>query len=355
MEQVKNLIFQNDNFTFYAVALALALTVAICLVQVIRTPPLLKRRFDRAVRRCGLHNAQNEYPVLISVKRDKDKPHGLILKIRNKGLSLPDFNNHYERLRVAMGGIFRMEYGRNINYTLLFFLPQKYIRPALFTPDDSALGSIDVKHIINMLIVGATGTGKTVALKILLTKIARFQSDAKIWLLDFKQFDFQNLSDKPRYYGYADCLQGLEDYYAAFKQQQENGTAGAPQYLIIDEWGSFLLSLDKKTAEQAKARLAELLMLGRAYRFFPIIGIQRPDATYFAGARDNFQCCLALGNLSREGRRMLFPDEVAESITQCSKREGHLYIDGVGIEKIRIAEVQSMDALDKAIQEAMSR
>ena len=96
-------------------------------------------------------------------------------------------------------------------------------------------------------------------------------------------------------------------------------------------------------------------MLGRAYRFFPIVGIQRPDAAYFAGARDNFQCCLALGNLSREGRRMLFPDDFAESITQCNKREGHLYIDGVGIEKIRIAEVQSMDALDEAIQEAMSR
>mgnify|MGYP000739026730 CR=1 FL=1 len=64
-----------------------------------------------------------------------------------------------------------MEYGRNINYTLLYFLPQKYVRPALFTPDDSASGSIDVKHIINMLIVGATGTGKTVALKILLAKL----------------------------------------------------------------------------------------------------------------------------------------------------------------------------------------
>lgn len=218
MEQVKNLIF-HENFTLFAVIFALVLTVAICLVQVIRTPPLLKRRFDRAVRRCDLHNAQNEYPVLISVKRDKDKPHGLILKVRNKGLSLPDFDRHYERLKVTMGGIFRMEYGCNINYTLLFFLPQKYIRPALFTPDDSASGSIDVKHIINMLIVGATGTGKTVALKILLAKIARFQPDAKIWLLDFKQFDFRNLMDKPRYYGYTDCLQGLEDYYAAFKQQ----------------------------------------------------------------------------------------------------------------------------------------
>ena len=117
MEQVKNLIFQNDNFTFYAVALALTLTVVICLIQVIRTPPILRRRFDRAVRCCGLHNAQNEYPALVSVKRDKGKSHGLILKVNNKGLSLPDFNSHYERLRVIMGGIFRMEYGRNIKAT----------------------------------------------------------------------------------------------------------------------------------------------------------------------------------------------------------------------------------------------
>ena len=145
--------------------------MAICLVQVIRTPPLLKRRFDRAVRRCGLHNAQNEYPVLISVKRDKDKPHGLILKVRNKGLSLPDFDRHYEWLKVTMGGIFRMEYGRNITIPFYIFSHRNMFRPALFTPDDSASGSIDVKHIINMLIVGATGTGKTVALKSCLQKL----------------------------------------------------------------------------------------------------------------------------------------------------------------------------------------
>lgn len=255
MEQVKNLIFQNDNFTFYAVALALTLTVVICLIQVIRTPPILRRRFDRAVRCCGLHNAQNEYPALVSVKRDKGKSHGLILKVNNKGLSLPDFNSHYERLRVIMGGIFRMEYGRNINYTLLYFLPQKYIRPALFTPDDSASGSIDVKHIINMLIVGATGTGKTVALKILLTKIARFQSDAKIWLLDFKQFDFRSLSDKPRYYGYADCLQGLEDYYAAFKQQQENGTAVRLNILSLMSGAAFSCLWIRKPPNRQKRGL----------------------------------------------------------------------------------------------------
>ena len=96
-------------------------------------------------------------------------------------------------------------------------------------------------------------------------------------------------------------------------------------------------------------------MLGRGYNFFPIIGIQRPDSTYFQSARDNFQNVIALGNLSPEGRRMVFPDSVKEQITDCKKREGHLYIDGVGLEKIQIDNIPDMDTLYMSILEAMSR
>lgn len=114
-----------------------------------------------------------------------------------------------------------------------------------------------------------------------------------------------------------------------------------PNYLVIDEWGSFIMSLEKKEAELLKGKFAELLMLSRTYQFFTIAGIQRPDASYFSSGRDNFQCSLALGNLSREGRRMVFPDEVAGTITQCSKREGYLYIDGTGLEKLALLTFQT--------------
>lgn len=237
----------------------------------------------------------------------------------------------------------------------MFFLPQKYVRPTLLFPSDEAVGSISIKQLINMLVIGATGTGKTVAIKILMAKIAKFQRNAKIWLLDFKQFDFRGFSSLPRYYGYTACIQGLNDFYEAFKQQQETSESAVPNYLVIDEWGSFIMSLEKKEAELLKGKFAELLMLGRAYQFFPIVGIQRPDASYFSSARDNFQCCLALGNLSREGRRMVFSDEVAGTITQCSKREGYLYIDGAGLEKIRVADIPDLAELDATIREAMSR
>lgn len=156
-----------------------------------------------------------------------------------------------------------------------------------------------------MLVVGPTGTGKSVVIKIIMKKITDFCPNSTIWLLDFKKFDFHKFASMPHYYGYTDCLQGLRDFYNAFKVTQEKGGAGEPQYLIIDEWGSFITSLERKGAEQAKNMLAELLMLGRAYQFVPIVGVQRPDSSYFQLARDNFRNTIALGNLSPEGRYSL--------------------------------------------------
>lgn len=353
--------FTSPKFIIAMVALALVFTVIVCLVQIIRTPPFLKRRFDRAVRRCGLRNAQGEYPMLASVKRDKEKPHGLILRVRNKGVAVPDFDRQYERLKASLNGIiYRIEYGRKTNSTLLFFLPQKYVRPALLTPNDDAVGRISITRLINMLVIGATGTGKTTAIKIITAKIGVFCKNIKLYILDFKQQDFRFLSGLVGYYGFDACIQGFQDIYAIFKDRQKHGiTEGVPTiYVIFDEWISFIIwlqTIDKKLATQIQNQFAELLMLGRGFRIVPIVGVQRPDASYFSSARDNFGCCLALGNLSREGRRMVFPDDLAGSITQCSTREGHLYIDGLGLEKIRIDEIHDMAMLDEIIRDAMSR
>lgn len=52
---------------------------------------------------------------------------------------------------------------------------------------------------------------------------------------------------------------------------------------------------------------------------------------------------------------MVFPDSVKDQLTPCGRREGHLFIDGIGLEKIRIEDIADMDALDMSIREAMSR
>lgn len=349
-----------DGSTRDTIVASLLLLGFVCLVDLLRRPFGIARRARETFLTAGLTNAQGETPALRSVRADRDKPHGKILEVWNKGISMADFDAKVHRLEAGLGGkVYNMEYARGAKTTRLFLLPMKYIHPTIINPNDEALGAIHVRDLINLLVVGATGTGKTVAIKTVMKKIVGYQSEfslslsPSLWLLDYKQMDFRAYTDLPHYYGYTDCVQGLEDYYTAFKEAQASGVAGVPQYLVMDEWGSFIMSLPKKEAERCKSLLAELLMLGRGYRFFPIIGIQRPDAGYFNAARDNFQACLALGNLSPEGRRMVFPDSVTGQLTECRKREGHLYIDGKGLEKVRMADIADLDALDASIRAAI--
>lgn len=345
------------GFTRDAIVVSLLFLGFVFLYDVLRRPFGMARRAETTFATAGLTNARGEIPRLRSVRTDRDKPHGKILEVWNKGVSIDDFDGMVHRLEAGLGGkVYNMEYGRGAKTTRLSLLPMKYIHPTIINPTDEALGSISVQHIINLLVVGATGTGKTVAIKTILGKIAQHQPNPTFfWILDFKCLDFKAYTHLPHYYAYTDCVQGLEDYYAAFKEAQASGVAGEPQYLVLDEWGSLITSLPKKEAERCKTLMAELIALGRAYKFIPIIGMQRCDASYFTdGARDNFQVRLALGNLSPEGRRMVFPDNV-EQITNCRKREGHLYIDGIGVEKVKMADIADLDALDASILAAMPK
>ena len=346
--------FPRGGLVFWPLVFSLALTVLVCLVDFYRRPWHIARRVSRTLERWEIKNKLGVYPVLKRVRKNPHKEHELVLDFNGKGLDLIDFDNHREHWRAGLNGLVRMDYGDKDTIIRLYFLPRKYVKPTIITPNDNALGPISFDQLINLLIIGATGTGKTVTMKIIMAKISRVENSVT-WLLDFKKLDFQQFTNSPHYYGYTDCLQGLKDYYTAFKAQQESGIVGAPNYLLIDEWGSFIMSLPRQEAEQAKSLLAELVMLGRGYKFFPIVGIQRPDSSYFQSARDNFQNVVALGNLSPEGRRMVFPDSVKEQITDCKKREGHLYIDGVGLEKIQIDQISDMDALDLSILEALDR
>ena len=356
MKHFFNIISQANALVKYMIFFALAVVCIVWLIELIRRPWFMTKRIRKACEQAGLHNAKEELPVLHRIQRDRNREHGIIIELENKGISIPDFDNKVPRLEAGLNGkICSIEPSRRTTYTRIYFLPQKYVRPTVISPSDSAIGSIDVRSLINMAIVGATGTGKTVLTKILMAKISRF-TNGTIWIVDPKQFDFQDFANCPHYYGYTDAASGINAFYEAFVRQKAVGIPKNPQYLFVDEWSALLLSREKKEAEQLKAKMAELLMTGRSYQYIVICCQQRASAELFAaGARDQFRTIISLGNLSKEQKQMLFSDYKDKMVGQNDLGEGYLLVDVHDIERIKVEEIKDFNALNAIIMEALDR
>ena len=234
--------------------------------------------------------------------------------------------------------------------------------PILYSRDLTELGILspvcwDMITHPHLLIVGSTGSGKTYAERLIIGKVCKYLPDAELAICDFKNEDFRNFDGLSRHFGYEDCIVGLNEFYKVF-QLRLNGEdeTRTPRILLFDEWGAFVTSRDKKEADEVKKKLSTLLMLGRSYRTHVVIGLQRADSEHFkAGARDNFSSILALGNLSKEQRQMLFSDYKDEMVSDCGRGSGYLLRDGKGVKRVVVPEVRNIDLLNLAIAEGLTR
>lgn len=209
----------------------------------------------------------------------------------------------------------------------------------------------DPSRLPHLLIIGATGSGKTYAAKLLLGRIAAHIPEAKAILCDYKADDFRFLSGSPCYYEFDGCTEGLNAFYAAFQARQRgDNPSRSLRLLMFDEWASYVSMLDKKDAEEAKRKLATLLMLGRSFNFHVLVSQQRADAAYFSTARDNFNIVVALGNLSRESRDMFFSGFKDELGPVRQVGEGYMLTNGAELRHIQVPRVRDPGKLDDAIR-----
>lgn len=202
----------------------------------------------------------------------------------------------------------------------------------------------------HMLIIGNTGSGKTYAEELLLGRVSKYIPDAEVTVCDFKADDFRFLRGCKRYYEFTDCQRGLDDFYTAFlARQQGNRIDRSFRLLVFDEWASFLNFLDKKAAEEAKKKLATLLMLGRSFNVHVLICQQRADAEYFAKARDNISVVLAMGNVSKESALMFgFPRDEMEPASGVGS--GYMLTNGTDLTRIQVPLVRFPERLKAAIK-----
>lgn len=213
---------------------------------------------------------------------------------------------------------------------------------------------LDLDAHPHLLCVGATGTGKTYALALLMGKIAKYEPAAQLVICDFKKSGFGWLDGCAGFYGYTAVLDGLDSVYAEFSARLEANDPARNAHkiiLLMDEYGALVSSLEKKAAEDVKRKVGNILLMGRSLGIHLIVGIQRADAEYFrAGARDQFGAILMLGNLSKEQKVMLAPD-YRESMTATNQRgQGYLLLDGQGLSHVQVPQVTDADKLHQIIK-----
>lgn len=250
--------------------------------------------------------------------------------------------------------ILNIDYLENTQRKLkLNVIPIKYYTPRVIEDTDSYLSDL-----INLLVVGATGTGKSYFLLTLLSKLKRSHENISLMMCDFKNSFFE-FSDCPNYFGYMDCLRGLELVYKEFNERLRSNDSERNKkkiVFVIDEYSAFVMSKEKKVADTIKNQIAEMLSMSRSLGIIVVIGLQRADSELFKlGARDNFRSILGMGNLSKEQKSMLFNDYkelMTDSISEVG--EGYLWQDGKGVEKIKVAPIKNMNEVIDAIRKGLS-
>lgn len=202
----------------------------------------------------------------------------------------------------------------------------------------------------HILLTGGTGSGKTYTLTLLIGKCIKHTKNPIMVLSDYKASDEYSFIDDDLIFKGSKVSNAIELVHQEMKLRQFNGNKET-LFLIVDEWPSFVLSEEKNIVNDAKKKLAEILMLGRSLGIHLIVACQRADSSYFlAGSRDNFSVRLGLGSLSSESRRMMFPDSDSSIFSDnVGRGRGYLFVDGKGLKKVLVPQINDIEKLKKYI------
>lgn len=207
----------------------------------------------------------------------------------------------------------------------------------------------------HILIFGKTGCGKTYALMLLLARLSLCIKNCVLFILDYKAQDFLFLQGCKNYYVFESCFKGIEEVYSRFiARQSGQDTSRNFIGLVFDEYASFINMLDKKQSEEVKRKVSTILMLGRSFNIHVIFSLQRPDAEYFAKARDNFNVIVGLGTLSKEAKNMFFSDYI-DDIKQLQSRGTGWWLDDNGLYPIVVPAISDMRKVENYIRKSTDR
>jgi len=227
---------------------------------------------------------------------------------------------------------------------MLHFIPNAYKTPSgiVYRP------FIDLAERPHLLIAGATGSGKSVALNGIIHSLLMTQSpfNCQFVLIDPKKVELSQYRSLPHTAQYAsehpDIVHALQwavdetDRRFSVMQKREIREYDGPHlYVIIDELADLMVSIKKETLPF----LQRLAQIGRAARVHLIACTQNVLAvTIPTVLKCNFSAILGLRTANKQQSRFLISESGCEMLPD-PKREGKGYgflRDGADLEKLLI-------------------
>lgn len=217
--------------------------------------------------------------------------------------------------------------------------------------------TIDFAKSPHLLTIGASGSGKTYLNKLIIAKISLNIPNSQMTILDFKADDYHAQRTSNRLYEHNACLSGLEIFYQDFLDRQQGGDSSRNfRLLVIEELGSMLAYYDKKQTDNIKRMIATLILMGRSFNTQCLISTQRPDSNLFSsGVRDSISTILAMGNLSKEGRSMVFKGFEDDIQPLYGIGNGYKLTNGAEFHAIQVPNITNIDKLNRCITDALNR
>jgi hypothetical protein len=212
----------------------------------------------------------------------------------------------------------------------------------------------------HLAVVANSGGGKSYLLSQILQQISIM--NGSIWLADFKNGgDYGDFDTNiHRYYSRQNYTKSIEDFDKLVNdkiinrgsENQDNSVC----VLVLEEYGTFLNSLDKKQAEMTKKIVANLLFTARFLNCFVLICSQRLFAEQLLyGCRDSLTNVIMLADPSSESLQAFTSADERSEMKPHQQGEGYLIREGRKPLEITVTTISDHDRLKAAIAKAVTK
>lgn len=306
------------------------LIVAGIVVTILILTPIGKRSVQKQLQTIGLVNHAEAVPELKSKRKDKQNPKITIWEFTSQGIPLKAWKDKKEAIETALDiTIVKMKNGSGKSRVLIHAVPavsdlpdiikwkDKYLSQQSFVLNlgESFTGPVtmDLARVPHILLGGATGSGKSVLLKLLLMQANK--KGANVCIADFKggvdfppvwhkecRMCFEEQSTLELLTELAEELErrkrllkaaGLPniDHYNAVTGENLQRYIFACDELaeMLDKTG--LTKEQKEIVVKIESKLSIIARQGRAFGIHLILATQRPDSTILNGQiKNNINC-----------------------------------------------------------------